>query len=218
MHITKIIHKNSFFNGFFAFLLIPSIAHAGLNKWEDEKGQIHYGDRVPTEYLRKEHSILNEQGVILHTSEPMKTDEELSELQKALDKEIAEKTKRIIAERIKMLRDRVLLDTFTTEADLIIARDARVEAVDSQIALAETLVKNDEIKLHKVEERIEEIEKSGRTPPVNLRKKVLFVGRQIKNNKNYVAEKKAERNKILETFDKDLIRFRELKKARKGSR
>ncbi len=195
-------------------LLIPSCVHAGLNKWEDDKGQIHYGDRVPTEFLRKPHSLLNEQGVTVHTSEAMKTHKELEAEQLRRQQEVEENKKRIIAERIKLLRDRVLLDTFTTESDLLIARKARVEAIDSQIYLVETLIKNDIITLEKVNERIVEIEKSGRKPPINLSKKVVFVGRQIESNKDYVADKKKERIHIIQTFESDLERFKELKKAR----
>lgn len=195
-------------------LLIPSCVYAGLNKWEDDKGQIHYGDRVPTEFLGKQHSILNEQGVTVHTSEAMKSNEEIEAEQLRLQLENEENTKRIIAERIKLLRDRVLLDTFTTESDLQIARKARIEAIDSQIYLVETLIKNDKIILEKVNERIVEIEKSGRKPPINLSKKVVYIGRQLESNKIYVEEKKQERINIIQTFEYDLKRFKELKKAR----
>jgi len=214
MRITKTIQKNFFYNGFIAYLLIPTCVQAGLNKWYDEKGQVHYGDRVPAEYLHKEYSELNEQGVTVKTSEAMKTEEELLDEQQKLKIEAAEKTRRIIAERKKTLRDRVLLDTFTTADDLILARDARIEALDSQISLAETLIKNDEMKLQKVKSRIASLEKAGRKPPENLLKQVTLVNRQIETNYIYVADKKNERAQILKIFDQDVKRFNELMKIR----
>jgi len=214
MRMTKIIQNKAFYNGFIACLLIPACVQAGLHKWHDEKGQVHYGDRVPAEYLRKEHSELSEQGITVKTSEAMKTEAELNEQQKKLKVEAAQKTQRIIAERKKMLRDRVLLDTFTTPVDLIIARDARIEALDSQIALAQTLIKNDELKFQKVIERITSLEKAGRKPPENLLKQMTLVGRQIETNYEYVADKKKERVEILKTFDQDAKRFNELMKIR----
>ena len=210
MRITKIIQNNPFYNGFIACLLIPTCVQAGLNKWQDEKGQVHYGDRVPAEYLRKEHSELNEHGVTVKTSEAMKTEAELNEQQKKLNIEAAEKTRRIIAERKKTLRDRVLLDTFTTQADLILAREARIEALDSQIALAQTLIKNDEMKFQKAKDRIASLEKAGRKPPDNLLKQMTLVGRQIETNYEYVKDKKKERAEILKTFEQDVKRFNEL--------
>jgi len=214
MRITKSIQLKRLFNGFIASLLIPSSAYAGLSKWKDEKGQVHYGDRVPSEYLRKEHSLLNEQGVTVDTSEAMKTEEELSQEEARRKIERAENLKRIIVVRKQALRDRVLLDTFTSESDLTLARDARIEAIDSQISLAKTLITNDEQKLADVKGRIASLIKAGRKAPENLHKKVELVGRQIENNYIYVADKHKERKEILKTFEQDVLRFRELKAER----
>jgi Domain of unknown function (DUF4124) len=215
MFFAKTIQNNLINSAVIAVLLFPACAHAELNKWEDEKGQTHYGDRVPSEYLRKEHSLLNEQGVTLRTSEAMKTNEELTQEQKELVIKQAEMKRLLIIARKKALRDRVLLDTFTTEKDLTLARDARIDAIDSQISLAETLVKNDEAKLSKVKKRIAEIEKSGRKVPGNLFKKVTSVGRQLENNYMFIEDKKDERKDILKTFTQDVARFKALKKARR---
>ena len=37
-------------------------AQAGLYRWVDEFGAVHYGDKVPAKYLKQEHQELNEQG------------------------------------------------------------------------------------------------------------------------------------------------------------
>jgi len=200
-----------------ANLLVLPCAYAGLNKWVDEKGQIHYGDRVPSKYLSKEHSQLNEQGVTLRTSKALKTDKELSAEENARRLKAAEDKKRLIIARKQALRDRVLLDTFTTENDLSLARDARIDAIDSQISLAETLIKNDEKKLSNVKIRIETIEKSGRTAPENLHKQIISVGRHIQNNYAFIEDKTNERDEIIKTFKQDVNRFRQLKKEKHES-
>lgn len=84
MFTIRTILKSLILNGFLACLLLTTHAHAGLNKWVDEKGQVHYGDRVPAKYLTKEHSLLSEQGVTLRTSEAHKTEEELNEAEKSV--------------------------------------------------------------------------------------------------------------------------------------
>lgn len=194
-------------------LLIPA-AHAGMKKWVDEFGQVHYGDRVPFQYLRSEHSELNEQGVTISRSKKMKSEEEYSA--EALQRKIqviADK-KRQLEERRAALRDRVLLDTFTVEHDLIIARDARIDSVDSQISLAQTLIKNDEKKLADVKKRIKEIEASGRKAPENLHKDVTSVSKQLENNRSFTEDKQNERAYIIESFDEDIKRFRVLMAAK----
>lgn len=189
-----------------------------MKKWVDEFGQVHYGDRVPFQYLRSEHSELNDQGVTISTSEKMKSKEEYSA--EALQKKIqiiAEKKKQI-EERRAALRDRVLLDTFTTENDLIIARDARIESVDSQISLAQTLINNDQKKLEDVKKRIKEIETSGRKAPDNLYKEVISVSRQLENNHSFTEDKQNERAYILESFEEDVVRFRLLMEAKQAAK
>jgi len=216
------IMKNSKLNlcllsGLLGSLLFASNAHA-LKKWVDENGQVHYGDRVPAKYLSKEHSTLNDQGITVRTSKTLKTEEQLNleEQQRALKAE--EDKKRLIEQRKKALRDRVLLDTFTTEKDLSLARDARIEAVDSQISLAETLIKNDERKLEDVKKRINDIESSGRIAPENLHKEVTSVSRQLENNYAFIEDKNNERNEIMQSFNEDVARFRELMKEKQKAR
>jgi len=215
MFNTKTNLKQLLLSSTIANFLFLSCAHAGLNKWVDEKGQVHYGDRIPAKYLGKEHSQLNEQGVTLRTSKALKTDEEISAEESSRKLKAAEDKKRLIKARKQALRDRVLLDTFTTESDLSLARDARIEAIDSQISLAETLIKNDEKKLANVKTRIETIEKSGRKVPENLHKEVISVGRQIENNYAFIEDRNNERDEIFKTFKQDVSRFRQLKKEKK---
>ncbi|MCW9013431.1 MAG: DUF4124 domain-containing protein [Gammaproteobacteria bacterium] len=198
---------------FILFSVLP--VHAALNKWVDDKGQVHYGDRVPAEYLKKERAVLNEQGVIVRETKAAKTKEELLAEKKEKAREMEIKRQKLIEEKKKALRDRVLLDTFTTEKDIMLARDARIDAVDSQINLSETLIKNDEQKLKDVKQRIESIEKSGRQVPENLHKEVTAVSRQLENHYQFVETKTEEREQILRGFEQDIKRFRELQKKRK---
>jgi len=206
--------KSLFTSSVICFLCASQCAFAGLNKWVDEKGNVHYGDRVPPSYLKKEHSLLSEQGVILRTTEAKKSEEELSAEQ--AERAIKQKsdTKRLIAERKQQLHDRMLLDTFTTEADLVRAIEARVDTVNSQIALAETLIKNDETLLNEVKLQIKSIENSGRKPPENLHKKIKTIGYQMEKNFAYIEDKTNERTEILQTLEKDIKRYRILMKKK----
>ena len=196
-------------------LLMISPVHAGLHKWVDEKGQVHYGDRVPPKYLKQKREVLNDQGVVVRKLEATKTEEQLAAEAQEKAKLAEETKKRLIAERKAALRDRVLTDTFTSVRDIYLARDARVEAIDSQINLTETIIKDQEIKLQDVKNRIESIEKSGREAPENLYKEVDAVSRQLETHYQYVETKGLEREQIIENFEADKKRFLELKALRK---
>ena len=108
----------------------------------------------------------------------------------------------------------MLLDTFTTESDLTHAIEARVETVNSQIALAETLIKNYEHRLENVKLRIKTIKASGRTPPENLHKEIKTIGVQMEKNFAYIEDKTNERTEILKTFEADVQRYRTLNKLK----
>lgn len=201
---------------FFSCLVVAAPAFAGMKKWVDEEGNVHYGDRIPTQYLSKQHDTLNEQGLIVKTQKAMKTDAELSMEEETRKKKAEEDKLLLVEQRKQALRDRVLLDTFTTEKDIEIARDARLDALDSQLSLANTLIESDEKKLHKVQKRIKEIENTGRKVPDNLHKKVTAVSRQLENSYSFIEDKNIERQNILTNFDEDIKRFRELKSRKRN--
>lgn len=199
---------------FSLLLVVAPFANAALHKWVDEKGQVHYGDQIPPQYIDQKRSVLNEQGVVVERVEKAKTSEQYEK--EAEEKRIkAEQDRaRMIEAKKNALRDRVLMDTFTTERDLIIARDARVEAVDSQIQLTEAFIKENERKQDELKKRIESIEKAGRVVPENLHKEMDSVSGQLATNLKFIEDKKVERQQIIVKFDDDIKRFRELMDAK----
>ena len=48
-------------------------------RWVDENGTVHYGDRVPPQYVQKESDILNSQGVQVGKLDAQKTPDQLAE-------------------------------------------------------------------------------------------------------------------------------------------
>ena len=200
---------------FSVFLLMSVPVQAGLNKWVDENGQVHYGDRVPPKYMHQQREVLNEQGVVVKKVEKGKSEEQLERERKEREANADSNKQKMIEQRTKALRDRVLLDSYTTERDLLIQRDARVDAVDSQISLTESIIKDQEQKLADVKQRIQDIEQSGREVPENLHKDVIAVGRQLETHYQYVENKTNERQQIIDKFDDDIERFNELMETKK---
>lgn len=197
---------------FFCSLAVP--VHAGLNKWVDDEGVTHYGDRVPAKYLKNQRSVLNKQGV---TVRQVKSTDQMQAEETEKQKNLSVIKEKMIVERRKALRDRVLLETFTTERDILISRDARVDAINSHIQLTETIIKDHERKLAELKKRIASLEKAGKDIPENMRKEIVSVGRQLETNYQYVETKTAERQGIMANFDEDIKRFRDLKAAQKAA-
>ncbi len=199
--------------GLCVLALVSQSLQAGLNKWVDENGQVHYGDRVPTKYLKKEREVLNDQGVVVKKYKARLSREDLLNRQKQRAEEVKQSAEeKAIAEQ-QALHDRVLLETFTTERDIVMARDARVDAVQSQISLTETNIQGYESRLQQIKKRIASIESSNRKVPENLRKEQVAISRQLETYYQYVETKTAEKQKIMESFDSDIKRFRVLRKT-----
>lgn len=182
-------------------------AHAKMYKWVDENGQTHFGDKIPTRYLNKEHKELNEQGATIKKHKAAETEEQKLE---RLREEHAEKERQKLIEE-QARRDREIMDTYTTERDLVAAREARLDAVASQLQLSESIIKDAQRKLDLTEKQISQIKASGRAVPQNISDKMEREQKQLETYKKVAAGHMENRDKINQQFDAYLKRFRELK-------
>ncbi len=195
-------------------LVSPLFAQAKMYKWVDEEGQMHFGDRIPEKYLVKEHQELNDQGLVTKRKEAAKTAEE-----KAEDRRLERERKKVeLVEKKKKQRDRVLLDTYTTERDLIVARDSRLEAVDSQIQLSKTIIDDSTNKVDSMQKQVSQIKDTGREVPPDLYKRINGEKQQIEVQTKNLKGHKKRYNEILKQFNGYIERFKVLKDEQRAKR
>ena len=186
--------------------LFMASAQAGLYRWIDENGVVHYGDKVPAKYLKQEHDELNEQGTTVK-----KHDRAMSAAEKADKKREEAERKRLENEkRAQALRDRVLTDTYTTERDLVAARDARLDAIDSQLQLSKDIIESSKVNVTKTEELIERIKKSGRMVPEVTYAKLEREKLQLATQQGVQQGHRIKREDVIVQFNDYIERFREL--------
>ena len=195
-------------------MLSTFTVQAKLYKWVDENGQTHFGDRIPVQYQKKEHQELNERGVTMKTQEAMKTPEELAEARR-IEKE---RKQAMLEEKKKKQRDRVLLDTYTTERDLVVARDSRLEAIDSQIQLAESIIMDSNAKIEGLEKKVTQIKASNREVPQDLFDRIENQKQQIEVQSHVKSTHVKRRQEISEQFNGYIKRFNILKAEQKAKR
>ncbi|MCW8851881.1 MAG: DUF4124 domain-containing protein [Gammaproteobacteria bacterium] len=187
---------------------------AKMYKWVDENGQVHFGDRIPSKYVVKEHDELNELGVKTRHREAAKTPE-----QKAEERRLEREQKKIeLAEKKKKQRDRVLLDTYTTERDLIVARDSRLDAVNSQIRLAETIISDSNKKIDSMEQQVTDIKASNREVPLDLYDRIDNEKQQVAVQTQVMQNHKKRSVEISEQFNGYIERFKVLKAEQTAKR
>ena len=198
---------------FILFFVTFSPVQAKMFKWVDEEGNVHFGDNVPNQYLNKEHKELNAQGAIIEEHEEIKPETEEQKREKIrlvrLKREEAEKAKK------QAKRDRVLLDTYTTERDLIAARDARLDAVGSQLQLSKSIIADAKRKLEITEQQIIDIESGGKAVPQNISDKMKAESEQLNVYQEVAAGHQKRKQEISEQFESYIKRFSELKANQK---
>jgi hypothetical protein len=180
-------------------------AQAKMYKWVDENGQMHFGDKIPQKYLVKEHDELDEHGMKVKHMEAEKTAQEKVEA-----KRLEEQRKQALLEEEKKKKlDRVLLDAYDSEHDLIVARDSRLEAVATQIQLSEAIIRQSNKKVKTMEDQVAEIKVSGREVPANLYKSIEIERQQITSQTRVMDSHKKRRDEISEKYNDYINRFRE---------
>ena len=214
--VSKVLSQTALLLGCFTFLLLPSAQAAGLFKWVDEDGQVRYGDRLPASQAKRGHQQLNSQGVVIgeqdaEITEEQKQAREQAKIEEAKRKE--EEAKRLAEEaRLAALqaeKDRVLLMTFSSEKELTAVFDDRAEVIDSVINLIEKSIATTEEQLGKLQENAEITYTSkGKDIPGGLAQRIEFAERKIENRTEQLILKQSEKARLMETYQRDLARFR----------
>jgi len=186
---------------------------AKMYKWVDEDGNTHFGDRIPTKYMNKEHRELNEQGATVKKHEEVKVETE-EQRKERLRRARIEKEEKKKAE-VQAKQDKVLLDTYTTERDLDAALKARLDAVDSQLQLSNSIVQNARKKLDLTEKQITRIKAGSKEVPKNMLDKMENEEKQLKTYQEVAAGHEKRKQEIKEQFGVYIKRFRELKANQK---
>ena len=196
-----------------ALCLVCNLANAGaLYKWIDEDGQIRYSDRLPAAQVKRKHHQLNSQGVVLTTREAAKSEAELAADAAAKLKLETEEAIQAKLDEEQNRKDQVLLLTFSNEKELGLARDDRIEVLDSVIQLISKSIATTQQTLDELQASANEIYLSqGKEVPGGLAQKIEHFTRKKESRSAQLDSKRLEKEKINEQYEIDLARYRLLK-------
>jgi len=193
------------------FIVSGSVTAGALYKWIDENGQVRYSDRLPAAQVKKKHQQLNSQGVVVTTKEAAKTEAEIAaeaEAKRIQEEQAAEQAR---IDELQYQKDQVLLLTFSSEQELSLARDDRLDVLDSVIRLISKNIETTQEKLTELEASAESLYISkGRDVPGGLAQKIEHFSSKVESRTDQLLLKIAEKDKINEQYELDLARYREL--------
>lgn len=185
-------------------------AIAGMYKWVDENGEVHYSDRVPPEAVKQERRAINEQGRTTKIYERARTDEEIATAERR--RQIALEERKKAEEQAR--KDEVLLSTYASEEDMIDVRDGKIESLESLIQLTERRIDSMQRRLQDLTDDAASYERSGKPVPKMLAQQIEQVREQTSENQAFIVVKREEQKAISEKFNQDITRFRQLKNKR----
>lgn len=181
-------------------------AEPRIKCWTNRDGVRECGQSVPPEYAQQGHSRFNAQGVEVERQGRAKSVQELHEAERIAAQEVEEKRRREEQEKA----NRVLLDTFSSEDDLVLARDGKISAIEAQIELTQSRIKKLQANLDQMIGAAAAMERRGQTPPEQTTADIEDVRGQIQDNRSFIAAKRDEQETVRRQFDVDIDRFRQL--------
>jgi hypothetical protein len=175
--------------------------------WKNDLGIRECGEFVPPEYSQRRIEVLNDRGLVIQVIEPPKTREQL---EKEREQERLRKQREAVKKE-QAHQDEILLNSYTTERDLLIARDTNIKAAQGQLDIAEGNLKLLQNSLADLQNRAGNFERSGQKPPKQLIDEINKTRQQISEKEKTIEKKKEEKAVMEKRFESDLARFRKLK-------
>lgn len=189
----------------FAALLFATPASPATFKWVDDKGVVHYSDKMPSDAVDKGSVELNKQGIPVKRIEPAPTLEQRRA--KAAEEE---RQKQIAREReVVDRRDRALMESYTSEDEIELARSRALATIDTQVQSAQAY----SVQLGKRRKELEAKRKSYGDKPVApaVEREMESIDEELGKQDTLVAEKKREAAAVTARYDADKQRWRELR-------
>jgi hypothetical protein len=183
-----------------------------LFKWTDENGVVHYGDKVPPEYADRDRNVLNEQGVTVAFEEGEITEAERAA---AADREAEAELERQARAEVAR-RDRMLLETYLSVADIEELRNRRLELLESQIKVTELYLNNLRKRLLGLQSEASAFKpyttkENAPQIPENLALDLSRTTSMITLYEQTLSRTRSDQLELRKSFDEDIARFRELK-------
>lgn len=188
-------------------LVLACGAQGGVYRWVDAEGNVHYTDTLPPTQVDRGHTEISEEGVRVRTVPPAKTPEEVQK-ERELERLRAEQERLIEKQRTA---DQVLLRTFRSDDDIIMARDGKLTSIDSMVQATRTNARRQQEWLARLQGEAADLERAGKPIPKKLSDNIAATEQAISRSYSTILGREAQKDRIRETFDKDLKRFRQLK-------
>ena len=198
------------FTAWLALGAIPATA-AGMYKWTDDQGVIHYSDQMPADSVNKGGVVIDAQGRRIK-----KIDATLTPAQ-AKAKEVEDEKARIIAktQEDKMRRDIALTHSYTSEDEIDFARNRALLAVESQLKSAEAYVAD--LTKRQAELKKNKLAYGDKPVPGTLDSELSSLDEELVRQDKVMTQRRTEITAIHAKYESDKLRWREIRTDQKAA-
>ncbi|MEO8738103.1 MAG: DUF4124 domain-containing protein [Casimicrobiaceae bacterium] len=181
-----------------------SAAAAGMYKWTDDKGIVHYSDQMPQDAVNKGATVFDKQGRPLKKIDAAPTQEELRA--KEAVEERLKTTGRLVQERAR--KDQALLQSYTSEQEIDFARNRAILTVDSQLKSAESY--SADLRRRQAEIEKQKATLAGKPVPAAMENELVSLSNELGRQDGLIAQKRDEVASINARYDNDKKRWQEI--------
>jgi hypothetical protein len=180
-------------------------AAAGMYKWTDDQGIVHYSDQMPVDAINKGGVVIDKQGRQLKKIDPTLTPAQ------AKAKEAEDERQRLIAkvQEDKSRRDIALTHSYTSEEEIGFARSRALLAVESQLKSAETYIAD--LTKRQQELKKDKLAYGAKPVPATLDNELTGLDEELARQDKVLAQRRAEITAINAKYESDKQRWREIR-------
>lgn len=192
-----------------ALLLVGALAQAGspkMYKWVDKDGVTHYGSTIPPEYAAQASEQLDSHGNVVKTQAAEKTPEQIAAEQQAQ----ALAAQQAQAQAEAKAHDQVLLDTYSSTADMTRDRDSKIASIDAQINVFNGTISGLQTTLADLQDRANELQSKNKPVTPQLQKQIDDAKSQLIANQQLLLQEQQHRQQVMTQFANDIARYKAL--------
>jgi chromosome segregation ATPase len=196
------------------FLSTQAYAAGTIKCWKNAEKIRECGRVVPPEFAQGRIEILNSQGQVIKVYDRVLTKEERKEAKRIAKLKKAEERRKKESRK----RDVILMMTFSTEKELTIAHQNKIEALQGILKLTQTNNDHLDEKLTAIQKQLANYERAGEKAPPRLYENMHTVKSKIQSNNKSMESKQLQIKDMNTQFESDLQRYKELKSYQRTSR
>lgn len=174
---------------------------AKLYKWVDKNGQTHYGETIPPEYADRDTKMLDK-GRVTDRSETFDDKKKNSAKSETPEDKAAMEARR---------KDEALLNSFTNEKEIDLARDRGLLQIEARINSFTTLIKSANASLADLRQESDTRTKQGKQIPQSLTDDIAAAEARILKLQKDLESSQKESAVVRARYEAEKQRFRQLK-------